>query len=290
MGVGNRWGKKLDHKLQVVIKEIMKDASGDDFSGQDTKVEPLGKWPGMVVGEIRAIPKVLRAMDLRFIATIVIASLCGVLAKMVGDLARKREVVLWLWGPEASERMEFFVRVHWAGFYILGYVVVPMLAVGLILREPLSDFGLSFGKLRKHLPIYFFFICLAAPMVAIASQTQVFLAKYPKMPAATLSEFFILELLYVLQFVGVEFFYRGFLLFPSVRKFGLPGIMLPIVPYCMLHFAKPIPEAIGAIFAGMLLGYYAWKSRSIWGGVLLHGLVAVTMDTLAIITKRGSFF
>ena len=38
------------------------------------------------------------------------------------------------------------------------------------------------------------------------------------------------------------------------------------------------------------VSYYAWKSRSIWGGVLLHGLVAVSMDTLAHIQKETGLF
>ncbi len=250
----------------------------------------LSRWPGMIKDEIALIPSVLKAMDLKFVAVIVIASLCAVLARMVGKLARKGDFIEWVWGHEALDRFLFYSKIHWASFYILGYLIVPLLAVVLILRESPRDFGLGLGKLPRHLPIYSLFVLLAAPMVIVAANTEVFLTKYPKMPAATVEEFILLETLYVLQFVGVEFFFRGFLLFPAARKFGTAGVLLPIVPYCMLHFAKPIPEAIGAIFAGMLLGYYAWKSRSIWGGVLLHGLVAVSMDTMAHIQKETGLF
>jgi membrane protease YdiL (CAAX protease family) len=54
------------------------------------------------------------------------------------------------------------------------------------------------------------------------------------------------------------------------------------VPYCMIHYGKPMTETIGAIFAGVILGTLAMRTRSIWGGVLIHVGVAWTMDLLAI--------
>ncbi len=51
----------------------------------------------------------------------------------------------------------------------------------------------------------------------------------------------------------------------------------------MIHFyGKPFPETIGAIFAGIILGTLAMRTRSIWGGVLIHVGVAMTMDALAL--------
>ena len=40
--------------------------------------------------------------------------------------------------------------------------------------------------------------------------------------------------------------------------------------------------SIGAIFAGLLLGTLAMRTRSIWGGVLIHAGVAISMDVLAL--------
>jgi membrane protease YdiL (CAAX protease family) len=55
-----------------------------------------------------------------------------------------------------------------------------------------------------------------------------------------------------------------------------------IVPYCMIHYGKPMPETLGAIGAGLILGTLAMRTRSIWGGVLIHVGVATTMDVLAL--------
>ncbi len=55
-----------------------------------------------------------------------------------------------------------------------------------------------------------------------------------------------------------------------------------IVPYCMIHYGKPMPETLGAIGAGLILGTLAMRTKSIWGGVLIHIGVAMTMDVLAL--------
>ena len=50
----------------------------------------------------------------------------------------------------------------------------------------------------------------------------------------------------------------------------------------MVHFYKPMPEALGAIGAGLILGLLAWRSGTILFGWLLHYGVALTMDRLAL--------
>ena len=55
-----------------------------------------------------------------------------------------------------------------------------------------------------------------------------------------------------------------------------------IVPNCMIHYGKPMPETLGAIGAGLILGTLAMRTRSIWGGVMIHVGVALSMDMLAL--------
>ena len=54
------------------------------------------------------------------------------------------------------------------------------------------------------------------------------------------------------------------------------------VPYCMIHFGKPMPETFGAIGAGVVLGFMSLKTRSIWLGAMLHVAVAWSMDAAAL--------
>ncbi len=54
----------------------------------------------------------------------------------------------------------------------------------------------------------------------------------------------------------------------------------------MIHFPKLWLEATGAILFGLFLGILALRSRSIWGGFLVHAGVAVSMDVASLI-KQG---
>ena len=68
---------------------------------------------------------------------------------------------------------------------------------------------------------------------------------------------------------------------------GSHAIFAMVVPYCMIHFGKPGLETVGAIFAGVVLGTLAMKTRSIWSGVLIHVSVAVTMDVVSLLQRGG---
>jgi membrane protease YdiL (CAAX protease family) len=53
----------------------------------------------------------------------------------------------------------------------------------------------------------------------------------------------------------------------------------------MIHFGKPLPETVGAILAGILLGILSLKSNLIWLGVLLHFSVALAMDCFSLMHR-----
>ena len=59
-----------------------------------------------------------------------------------------------------------------------------------------------------------------------------------------------------------------------------------LIPYVAAHFGKPMLETLGAILAGLFLGYLAWEHRSFWLGVALHWGVALMMDLFALY-RRG---
>ena len=59
------------------------------------------------------------------------------------------------------------------------------------------------------------------------------------------------------------------------------AVFVSMMPYCLVHFGKPLPETLGAIIAGIVLGIFSLKSRSILPGVLLHGGVALGIGALA---------
>jgi membrane protease YdiL (CAAX protease family) len=91
-----------------------------------------------------------------------------------------------------------------------------------------------------------------------------------------------LEKRFILLYTGIELFFRGLLIHAFKHKFGYYSILFSVIPYCMIHFGKPLPETIGAVFAGLILGFLSLNTGSIVLGILLHCGIAVTMDFLAL--------
>jgi hypothetical protein len=55
--------------------------------------------------------------------------------------------------------------------------------------------------------------------------------------------------------------------------------------YAVLHFGKPMGEAISSVFGGYILGIIALYGRNIWGGVFIHGGIAFLMEVLAFLRQ-----
>jgi membrane protease YdiL (CAAX protease family) len=197
-----------------------------------------------------------------------------------------------LWGPEglyASRWAPLMGLSWWIAWRLVGFFVLPALAVRMFFERPLRDFGLAAHDLRKALPLYGGMFVLLLPVLGMAAMRPEFLTYYPFYNRAGESWFDLLswELMYAVHFVALEFFFRGFWLEGSRRALGVHAIAFMIVPYCMIHFTKPVLEVVAAIPAGFVLGVLAMRTRSIWGGAALHIAVAWTMDLLAIAQASG---
>jgi len=172
----------------------------------------------------------------------------------------------------------------WSGWRVLGYVIVPMLVLACLPGQRIRDYHVSLRGFGKHLWIYGAMFGAVLPFVLAASTTSAFRQTYPFYRVANRShaDLVMWEVLYAIQFLSLEFFFRGFILQGLRRALGANAIFVMLVPYCMIHYGKPLPETLGAIGAGLILGTLAMRTRSIWGGVLIHVGVATTMDVLAL--------
>jgi uncharacterized protein len=171
----------------------------------------------------------------------------------------------------------------WSGWRLFGYVLLPMMAIALMPGERIRDYYIGFKGFVRHLWIYVALFLIVFPAVIIVAQTESFQRVYPfyKLSNRSIEDFLMWEAMYAVQFLSLEFFFRGFML-RGLRSIGSKAIFVMAVPYCMIHFGKPFSETMGAIIAGIVLGTLAMRTRSIWGGVLIHVGVAVSMDLLAL--------
>lgn len=177
-------------------------------------------------------------------------------------------------------------RCSWALLCFLCYACIPVLVSRFILAEPWSAQGFVTNIPKNHVKGYWAAAGLMLPIVVSASFLPSFQHTYPfvdfQLEPFAWQEFLIWEFFYLLQFIGVEYFFRGFLLFPLAKKFGKMAVYLSILPYVMIHFGKPLPETLAAAFAGWLLGNLALRSKSILPGIALHFGVAISMDVLSL--------
>jgi len=188
---------------------------------------------------------------------------------------------------------QLFELLYWANIIILFYFVIPTILILYVFKEKLTDYGLGFNKAFNNYSIYVCMLIIMMPLVFYFSGTESFLSSYPFYQVtkgeSLYAQFLVWELFYFMQFFAIEFFFRGFILHGTKHRFGFYAIFVMMIPYCMIHFGKPIVETIAAIIAGIILGILSLKSKSIWLGVALHCSVALMMD-LSVLYRKGILF
>jgi hypothetical protein len=170
-------------------------------------------------------------------------------------------------------------------------MMLPMLVVYLWLEKddnPKIFYGLSW---RKFDPApYAIMLLIAAVFLAIGSFLGEIQEYYPRFQHAYIHPFvrstgwehwqavLLYEVCYGTDFISVELFFRGFLIFAFVRILG-PYVVLPMIStYCFLHFGKPLGESVSSLFGGYILGIISMNSRNVWGGIFIHLGVAWLME------------
>jgi membrane protease YdiL (CAAX protease family) len=219
--------------------------------------------------------------DGRILVILVVVAVSLTLQEYIGD----RGFFEAHWPPALGDQyFELKGFAWWSGWRVFGYVFMPALTLLCMPGVRVRDMHLSPRGFFKHLWIYVLLFLIVLPAVIAASRTPAFRHTYPFYRLANRSQFdlWCWEGLYAAQFVSLEIFFRGFILQGLRRALGSNAIFVMIVPYCMIHYGKPLPETLGAIGAGLILGTLAMRTKSIWGGVLIHIGVAMTMDVLAL--------
>ncbi|MDZ4792641.1 MAG: abortive infection protein [Bacteroidota bacterium] len=134
---------------------------------------------------------------------------------------------------------------------------------------------------------YLLMLLIMLPLIAIASTQADFLALYPKIKSVaevyyeqdiTWWHKLLFELSYGSDFIGIELFFRGFLILTFIKWAGKDAILPMACFYCTIHFGKPLGECISSYFGGILLGIVVYNTRSILGGLMLHLGIAWLME------------
>jgi len=164
---------------------------------------------------------------------------------------------------------------------------LPVAYIKLKLKLNLRDFGLSAGDWRFGLKFILFVIPLIiVPVIYFASSMEDLIIEYPLSKAIISQHELIIfyELAYVLLFyVAWEFYFRGFLLFGLRKHFGdTSAVLIQTIASCLIHIGKPEGEIIGSIIIGIIFGYIALRTRSVWYVFIMHACIGVFTDLFII--------
>lgn len=176
----------------------------------------------------------------------------------------------------------------WTFWHLVAFILIPFALIKFGLGERIRDQGWRWNQVGEHWRGYLLLLSPILVFVYLVSLGEDFVNHYPFYDHAGRSWFDLLawQLLYMSQFIFLEFFFRGFMLNSLRPALGANAIWVMCVPYMMIHLPKLWLEATGAILFGLFLGILALQSRSIWGGVLVHAGVALSMD-LAALARKG---
>lgn len=191
---------------------------------------------------------------------------------------------------------------HWFApeLYVWVYKVSVNLISVFTIIIPLLVYYFLYDKREKHIyglrpqhfdtRPYFAMLGIMLPLIIAASFLPSFLKQYPMYRGAGAADYLGIsewitvlsyEFAYAIDFISVEFVFRGFLVIALLSHTGRNAILAMAAVYCFLHFGKPAGEAISSIFGGYILGVIAYETKSIWGGIIVHVGIAWLMEGVA---------
>lgn len=184
---------------------------------------------------------------------------------------------------------KYYLRLLGA-FMFRSVFIVLMLCVFRKLTE--GHFGL-FGLKRssKYLRVYALIYVLLLPMFLLVSFTPQFLSFYPKMHI----DFYdgamgwerwqligLFEIFYANDFIGVEGMFRGAMVIGLARWLGCRAVLPMALAYMCIHLGKPDLELCSSVIGGYILGVLAWRTRHLWGGIIIHLGIAMFFEVVGI--------
>jgi hypothetical protein len=166
---------------------------------------------------------------------------------------------------------------------LLCIVTIILFAIWKLFEKEETFYGT--GRKGMNWKPYWIMLLIMVPLVGAASTQPDFLAMYPKLNSITRHttgvewwQKLLFELSYGSDFIGIELFFRGFLVLAFIKWAGKDAILPMACFYCTIHFGKPLGECISSYFGGLILGIVVFNTRSIWGGLMVHLGIAWLME------------
>ena len=187
---------------------------------------------------------------------------------------------------EAYFVMQIISQMKCAAFFIL-----PLALMKVTIDKQVNGFY-GIAREPKHLDAYFTLFLVMIPFLILTSFSGDFQKAYPQFSPWIFDGIFgmntweytlIYEMAYAFDFIMTELIFRGTLVVGVMMLMGRSAVLPMIVFYCSIHFGKPVLEAVSSILGGYILGALAYQTRHIWGGIMIHICIALTMEIMGFV-------
>ncbi len=178
-----------------------------------------------------------------------------------------------------------FALYGWFAANVVLLLGAPLVLVRLVLREPLSAFGLGLGRPKVWARDAALLALVLLPMALLVAHFTGMGAAYPVYRPVLAEPWLLLPstLGWGAYFFAWEFFFRGFLLFGLEKRTGKLSLFIQLLPFVMAHYPKSEVESLSAIGGGLVFGVLALRGGSFLGAWLLHWALATAINVAGMI-------
>lgn len=185
------------------------------------------------------------------------------------------------------KNIDFWKIIYHNSMSFILFFILGVFFTKLITKQNISNFGLTKGNLKLGLKLCLF----AIPIAFICGISCIFnkdmISTYPLINLYEYGAWWQVGLYYLsyfLYYLGWEYLFRGLLYFGSEKKCGVVGaILISTLISALIHtsigaYGKPMIETLSAIPAGVIFGFIAYKTRSIYPSLIIHFLIGLSTD------------
>ena len=149
---------------------------------------------------------------------------------------------------------------------LIYYLLVPLAAGLLLFRHKPWQYGIRIGRWRSSIVLTAVCLAAMAPILYEASTMPEFRSYYC-IDAVDWSDLLLNTALLMFAW---EFLFRGYMLFGLEESIGKSAIFVQTIPFVLLHLGKPFLETLLCIPGGFILGYVAYRTRSVLPCFIIH--------------------
>jgi membrane protease YdiL (CAAX protease family) len=157
----------------------------------------------------------------------------------------------------------------------------------LLLKQKAADVGLKFQEKKSSLILMLISLAIV-PLISLSAVADAEMsALYPlggSMIFLNAGFFILYYVSYIAYYFGWEYLFRGFGFFSISEKYGpMLAIAVTTMISALIHssiggFGKPFSETFSAIFGGLIFGFIAYKTKSIYPSLLMHFVLGFCLD------------